>query len=148
MGLPMRSHASEVRALRGQSCWIQFDETDVPAISPLYAGEGNTTHAGIDVTVVTSVGPLGVTKAWDEPLDAPGFLKSAVSSSSADAPASPVRTRWSCWLLLVGIAGTRAAAACTEAFPARGREGPPRAGMRVFPARRGTGLPDGTDAAL
>lgn len=61
-------HASEVRALRGQSRWIQFDQTDVAAIAPVYAGEGNTMHAGVDVTTLTNVSDQAVTEAWDEPL--------------------------------------------------------------------------------
>ncbi|TVP46948.1 MAG: ferritin-like domain-containing protein [Gemmatimonadales bacterium] len=70
-------HASEVRALRGQSRWIQFADTDVAAIAAVYAGEDNTTHAGIDVTGITNVGPLGVTEAWDEPLGVPEVLEIA-----------------------------------------------------------------------
>lgn len=67
-------HASEVRALRGQSRWIQYDETDVAAIAAVYAGEDNTTHAGVDVTGITNVSTLSVTEAWDEPLGVPEVL--------------------------------------------------------------------------
>ena len=70
-------HASEVRALRGQSRWIQFDDTDVAAIAAVYAGEENTTHAGVDVTGVTGVSDRGVTEAWDEPLSVAAVLEIA-----------------------------------------------------------------------
>ncbi|TVP58960.1 MAG: ferritin-like domain-containing protein [Gemmatimonadales bacterium] len=70
-------HASEVRALRGQSRWIQFDETDVAAIAAVYAGEANTTHAGVEVTGVTGVSERGVTEAWDEPLSVAAVLEIA-----------------------------------------------------------------------
>ncbi len=63
-------HASEVRALRGQSRWIEFDMTDVAAIEPVYAGEANTTHANVDVTtlVPSGVSEEEITEAFDEPL--------------------------------------------------------------------------------
>lgn len=70
-------HASEVRALRGQSRWIQLDETDVPAIAAVYAGEENLTHAGIDVTGVTDVSARGISEAWDEPLGVAEVLEIA-----------------------------------------------------------------------
>lgn len=70
-------HASEVRALRGQSRWIQFDNTDVEAIAAVYAGEDNTTHAGADVTGITGVSDRAVTEAWDEPLSVPDVLEIA-----------------------------------------------------------------------
>lgn len=61
-------HASEVRAVRGRSRWIESDQTDAAPIAAVYAGEDNTTHAGADVTTISSVGREQITEAWDEPL--------------------------------------------------------------------------------
>jgi len=61
-------HASEVRALRARSRWIEFDQTDASPIAAVYAGEGNTVHAGADVTGVSGIGEEQLTEAWDEPL--------------------------------------------------------------------------------
>ena len=36
-------HASIVRRLRGQPGWVEFDNTNVPALAATYAGEDNTT---------------------------------------------------------------------------------------------------------
>jgi len=56
-------HASEVRRLRGQKGWITGNSTDVPALTPVYAGEDNTTQAGVAL-------PAGnaASEAFDEPL--------------------------------------------------------------------------------
>lgn len=78
-------HASEVRRLRGNFSetapnkgWITGVAVDAPAmpIAGIYAAgaagfpaEDNTTHGGLNVTTVTSVGAPAVTEAWDEPLD-------------------------------------------------------------------------------
>ncbi len=52
-------HASEVRRLRGQNGWITGDQTDVPELAPVYAGEqaanGSATSAA-------------AAEAFDEPL--------------------------------------------------------------------------------
>lgn len=69
-------HAAEVRRLRGNYTelepffqgWIHRDLTDVPGAAAVYAGEANTTHAGLDATTVTDVDDDEVTEAWDEPL--------------------------------------------------------------------------------
>ena len=51
-------HASAVRRLRGQKGWITGNETDVPALAPVYAGE----EVGAGVTSAASA------EAFDEPL--------------------------------------------------------------------------------
>lgn len=61
-------HASIVRRIRGQEGWIQGAATDVPAIAAVYAGEANTTHAGLNAATVTSIGTAELTEAFDEPL--------------------------------------------------------------------------------
>ena len=69
-------HASEVRRLRGNFMdmepfhqgWINLENTDVPGTAPVYAGEANTVHAGVDVRTVTTVAVDEITEAWDEPL--------------------------------------------------------------------------------
>jgi hypothetical protein len=52
-------HASMVRKLRGQKSWITGNQTDVPALAPVYAGEeaanGTATSAA-------------AAEAFDEPL--------------------------------------------------------------------------------
>ncbi len=56
-------HASMVRRLRGKKGWISGDSTDVAALAPVYAGEGNTTQGGV------SVGSgAAASEAFDEPL--------------------------------------------------------------------------------
>lgn len=56
-------HAARVRRLRGQKGWIEGDMTNVPALAATYAGEGNTTQAGVNL------GSGGAaSEAFDEPL--------------------------------------------------------------------------------
>jgi len=60
-------HASEVRRLRGLKGWIPLNQTNAPAaFAPVYAGEENTTHLGIDVSDFQ--GREAATEAFDEPL--------------------------------------------------------------------------------
>ncbi len=61
-------HASIVRRLRGQDGWIPFDNTDVPALAAVYAGEANTTHLGVDALTVSTKSAEATTEAYDEPL--------------------------------------------------------------------------------
>lgn len=68
-------HAAEVRRLRGNfqdnepnQGWITGAMTDVAAIAPVYAGEDNTTHLGVDVRSITPVSASSITEAFDEPL--------------------------------------------------------------------------------
>lgn len=61
-------HASEVRAVRARSRWIESDDTNAPPIAAVYAGEDNTTHGGVDVTTVSNIGEVQITEAWDEPM--------------------------------------------------------------------------------
>ncbi len=76
-------HAAQIRRMRGAFSeteplyqgWITRNVTDVPGANAVYAGEQNTTHAGVNV--VPLVGRLrpdfdisqdAVTEAFDEPL--------------------------------------------------------------------------------
>lgn len=67
-------HASKVRRLAASYAtqgWIPGSQAGAPAaVAPVYAGEGNTTHGGVDVTgiVPASVSAEDVTEAFDEPL--------------------------------------------------------------------------------
>ena len=61
-------HASIVRRLRGQPGWVEFDNTNVPALEAVYAGEANTTHLGVDVKTLTVKSEEAITEAYDEPL--------------------------------------------------------------------------------
>ena len=62
-------HAARVRRLNGLQGWIPFAQPGVPAAAqPVYAGEDNVTHLGLNVTTVTSVDDEEVTEAFDEPL--------------------------------------------------------------------------------
>jgi hypothetical protein len=60
-------HASQIRRLRGLKGWIPFDQPGVPAdLAVVYAGEGNTVQAGIDVAKYA--GAEAATEAFDEPI--------------------------------------------------------------------------------
>lgn len=62
-------HAARVRRLNGSQGWIPDDQPGAPdAVAPVYAGEGETSHLGVQVPSVTDVGATGITEAWDEPL--------------------------------------------------------------------------------
>lgn len=65
-------HASQIRRLRGQKGWItNADRGTLPASTqPVYNGEDNTTHGGVDAAALgASVGRTSaVTEAFDEPL--------------------------------------------------------------------------------
>ena len=76
-------HAAQIRRLRGSFSdtdpnyqgWITRNQTDVPGANAVYAGEQNTTHAGINVVPLMArlrpqldIGQDAVTEAWDEPL--------------------------------------------------------------------------------
>ncbi len=66
-------HASQIRRLRGQKGWItNADRGNLPASTqPVYAGEDNTTHNGINASGLgasTGGGVAAVTEAFDEPL--------------------------------------------------------------------------------
>ncbi len=56
-------HASEVRRLRGQKGWITGNQTDVGVLAAVYAGEENTTQAGVSLP-----GGDAASEAFDEPL--------------------------------------------------------------------------------
>jgi hypothetical protein len=69
-------HAAEVRRVRGQRAFITLNQTDVPALQPVYQGEEQTTQRGLGVEVnVANVLPDFVqnkaevaSRAFDEPL--------------------------------------------------------------------------------
>jgi hypothetical protein len=71
-------HAAEVRRLRGNFTdvepfyqgWINNEATDIPGTGPVYAGEANVVHAGVNVAAVAApfVADDEVTEAFDEPL--------------------------------------------------------------------------------
>lgn len=68
-------HAAEVRRLRGRfqeiyprKGWITLDFTDIPGTQPVYAGEANTVHGGIDAATLVPLERGRVTEAFDEPL--------------------------------------------------------------------------------
>ncbi|HEV2108940.1 MAG TPA: ferritin-like domain-containing protein [Thermomicrobiales bacterium] len=64
-------HASMVRRLAASPAeegWIPFDNTDVAALRPVYEGEANVVHAGINAAEVTDEPLEAVTEAFDEPL--------------------------------------------------------------------------------
>ncbi|WP_335966215.1 ferritin-like domain-containing protein [Galbibacter sp. PAP.153] len=67
-------HASEIRRLRGLKGWITNNErgTGMPdATQPVYNGEENVTHGGVDVTTLGNGEAFAMeasTEAYDEPL--------------------------------------------------------------------------------
>ncbi|MDF1503949.1 ferritin-like domain-containing protein [Roseisolibacter sp. H3M3-2] len=76
-------HAAQIRRLRGTfneldpfyQGWITGNRTDVPGANAVYAGEQNTTHAGINVVPLLArlrpqidISQDAVAEAWDEPL--------------------------------------------------------------------------------
>jgi len=65
-------HASQIRRLRGQKGWItNSDRGGLPAATqPIYDGESNTTHKGVDAAPLGTGagGTAAVTEAFDEPL--------------------------------------------------------------------------------
>ncbi|CAL66816.1 ferritin-like domain-containing protein [Christiangramia forsetii] len=64
-------HASQVRRMRGSKGWITFDNHNLgDAFDPIYAGEANTTHLGINLSgeFPNFGGDAAVTEAFDEPL--------------------------------------------------------------------------------
>ena len=58
-------HASQIRRLNGAKGWITT--TDV-APAPVYAGEGITTQATVDLVALTGKSAAAVAEAFDEPL--------------------------------------------------------------------------------
>lgn len=62
-------HASQVRRMRGKKGWIVSNNTDVAALQAVYAGEQNTTHAGVNLaTALSGFSTEAITEAFDEPL--------------------------------------------------------------------------------
>ncbi len=59
-------HASRIRRLRGSKGWITGGAPPAPALAAVYAGEGNTMQAGIDVSKYAGVD--AATEAFDEPV--------------------------------------------------------------------------------
>ncbi len=60
-------HVAELRRLRGLKGWIS-DSENTGADERTYAGEGNTTHGGINMASVSKVSHRALTEAFDEPL--------------------------------------------------------------------------------
>ncbi len=64
-------HAAKVRMIRGDYGWVTFSNRGdgMPeATQAVYRGEDNRMQAGIDLKTVTTVGDMGITAAFDEPL--------------------------------------------------------------------------------
>jgi hypothetical protein len=64
-------HAAEVRRLTASPAdkeYIVLNNTDVPALRPVYAGEEQVVQLGVNVPAVSGVSPAAVSEAWDEPL--------------------------------------------------------------------------------
>ena len=76
-------HAAQIRRMRGAFSeteplyqgWITRNATDVPGANAVYAGEQNTTHAGVNVVPLVArlrpdfdISQDAVTEAFDEPL--------------------------------------------------------------------------------
>lgn len=64
-------HAARVRMLRGDFGWVTFSNRGdgMPeATQAVYRGEDNRMQAGIDLKTITTVGEMGITAAFDEPL--------------------------------------------------------------------------------
>lgn len=59
-------HASQVRRMRAQKGWITGNQTDVPALAAIYAGEDVSVQAGVNVALI--VNTTAATQAFDEPL--------------------------------------------------------------------------------
>lgn len=69
-------HAAQVRRLRGKRTnmmikpWVENEESN-GAPQPVYEGESNTVHAGVDVATIPSLSDYSMeakTRAYDEPL--------------------------------------------------------------------------------
>jgi hypothetical protein len=70
-------HASKVRRLRASPAeegWIPFDQPGAGPLAAVYAGEGQTTQLGIDLTTLSynaeGITAEAITEAFDEPLSA------------------------------------------------------------------------------
>ncbi len=59
-------HASQVRRMRQQRGWVTGAQTDVSALAAIYAGEGETSQAGVSLTAIA--GANAASEAFDEPL--------------------------------------------------------------------------------
>lgn len=65
-------HAAQVRRMRNQKGWITNATTDVPALAAVYAGDGETTQAGVNTA--TFVTAAAASEAFDEPLGTDAVL--------------------------------------------------------------------------
>ncbi len=66
-------HAAQVRRLRGPGnampdAWITLNQTNVPALQPVYNGEENVVQGGVDLTTISPLSREIITEAFDEPL--------------------------------------------------------------------------------
>jgi len=65
-------HASQVRRMRNQKGWITNATTNVPALAAVYAGDGETTQAGVNTAPFASA--AAASEAFDEPLSREAVL--------------------------------------------------------------------------
>jgi hypothetical protein len=65
-------HASQVRRMRQQRGWVTGAQTDVSALAAVYAGEGETAQAGVDLSAIA--GANAASEAFDEPLSKQAVL--------------------------------------------------------------------------
>ena len=75
-------HASQVRRMRERKGWITTEDYDGiegfnAATEPIYAGEQNVTHLGVNATTITEIPMLAVEEAYDEPLSQEAVLNIA-----------------------------------------------------------------------
>lgn len=63
-------HAAAIRRLNGNQGWIPGNQSGAPApIAPVYAGEGNVTQGGVDLSsALSGFTNDDITEAFDEPL--------------------------------------------------------------------------------
>ncbi len=68
-------HAAQVRRIRGTKPWTEaadgvkgLGDAFMNGTKPIYAGEDNVAHVGVDVTKVSKVPAYAIKEGWDEPL--------------------------------------------------------------------------------
>lgn len=65
-------HAAQVRRMRNQKGWISAANTDVAALAAVYAGDAETTQAGVPTSAF--VNAQAASEAFDEPLSQQAVL--------------------------------------------------------------------------
>lgn len=66
-------HAARIRYLRGLKGWITFDQSPAPLVAAVYAGDGATSQAGVNLLTLPGIASLNIagdriSEAFDEPL--------------------------------------------------------------------------------